>query len=120
MLAKGSAVLRARANNGRAHDARQTDRQDAATSLWVSIAVINCLKMMLYPFLPFSSQHLHEYLGLEGKVEDGTWDFDDAISAVASGRPLRNPAPLYTKLDPKVVDEEVQRLGNKAMQEAGC
>ena len=98
----------------------KTDKQDAATSLWVSIAVINCLKVMLFPFLPFSSQQLHEYLGLEGRVEEGTWDFDDAVNAMQSGRPLRNPAPLYTKLDIKVVDEEVQRLGDKVMQEAGC
>ena len=98
----------------------KTDKQDAATSLWVSIAVINCLKVMLFPFLPFSSQQLHEYLGLDGRVEDNTWDFDDSVGAMESGRQLRNPAPLYTKLDPQVVDEEVQRLGGKVVQEAGC
>ena len=25
---------------------------------------------MLYPFLPFTSQKVHEYLGFDGKVED--------------------------------------------------
>ena len=98
----------------------KTDKGDAATSLWVSIAVINCLKVMLSPFLPFSSQKLHEYLGLDGRVEEGIWDFDDAVGAMESGKPLRNPAPLYTKLDPLVIDEEVQRLGDKAAQEASC
>ena len=98
----------------------KTDKQGAATSLWVSIAVINCLKVMLFPFLPFSSQQLHEYLGLDGRVEEGTWDFDNAVGVMESGRPLRNPAPLYTKLDPQVIDEEVQRLGDKVVQEAGC
>ena len=102
----------------------KTDKQDAATSLWVSIAVINCLKVMLFPFLPFSSQQLHGYLGLDGKVEEGTWDFDHAVGAMESGRPLRSPAPLYTKLDPQVVDDELQRLGgqtrNTVAQEAGC
>ena len=101
----------------------KTDKQDAATSLWVSIAVINCLKVILFPFLPFSSQQLHGYLGLDGRVEDGTWDFDNAVGAMKSSRPLRSPAPLYTKLDPQVVDEEVQRLGDrqadKVVQEAG-
>ena len=99
----------------------RTDKQDAATSLWVSIAVINCLKVMLFPFLPFSSQQLHEYLGLDGRIEEGTWGlWTVAVGAMESGRPLRNPAPLYTKLDPQVVDEEVQRLGDKLVQEAGC
>ena len=89
----------------------KTDRQDAATSLWVCIAVINCLKMALFPFLPFSSQRLHEFLGLDGKVEGEQWDYDSAVAAVQPGTAMRAPLPLYTKLDPQVADEEVQRLG---------
>ena len=89
----------------------KTDRQDAATSLWVSIAVINCLKMVLFPFIPFSAQRLHEYLGFDGRVEEEQWDFDYAVAAVEPGKALREPSPLYTKLDPQVVEEEVQRLG---------
>ena len=89
----------------------KTDRQDAATALWVAIAVINCLKLVLYPFLPFSGQQLHEFLGFDGRVESEGWDFDQIVAAVDPGKPLRVPSPLYTKLDPQVVEEEVQRLG---------
>ena len=92
----------------------KTDRQDAATSLWVCIAVINCLKMALFPFLPFSSQRLHEFLGFDGKVEGEQLDYDHAVAAVQPGTALRAPSPLYTKLDLQVVDEEVQRLGSQA------
>lgn len=86
-------------------------RRAAATGLWVAIAVINCLKTLLYPFMPFSSQRLHEYLGQDGLVEHAAWDFDVAIGAVAGGRELRPPAPLYAKLEPEVVAQEVARLG---------
>ncbi len=89
----------------------KTDRQASATALWVSIAVINCLKVALYPFLPFSSQKLHEFLGFDGLVASERWDFDHLIHGVAAGKVLRSPSPLYTKLDPKIVEEEVQRLG---------
>ena len=89
----------------------KTDPQDAATSLWVSIAVINCLKTVLFPFIPFSAQKLHEFLGFDGRVEEERWDFDYAVAAVNPGKTLRSPSPLYTKLDPQVVEEEVQRLG---------
>jgi methionyl-tRNA synthetase len=89
----------------------KTDKPDAATALWVSIAVINCLKVVLYPFLPFSAQRLHEFLGFDGPVEGERWDFDHIVEAVAPGQPLRVPSPLYTKLDPQVAEEEVQRLG---------
>ena len=87
---------------------------DAATSLYVSISVINCLKLLLYPFLPFSSQKLHELLGYDGRVEDGQWDFDDLMAGIASGKELRSPAPLFTKLEPDVVAQEVNRLGVEA------
>jgi methionyl-tRNA synthetase len=87
------------------------DRAAAATSLWVAIAVINCLKTLLHPFMPFSSQRLHEFLGQDGRVEDAGWDFDAVLASVPAGQELQRPAPLYTKLDPEVVDQEVARLG---------
>lgn len=79
--------------------------------MWVSIAAINCLKVALYPFLPFSSQKLHEFLGFDGEIEQEQWDFDHLIAGVAPGKTLRSPSPLYTKLDPLIVEEEIQRLG---------
>ena len=89
----------------------KSDRDEAGTTLWTAICTINCLKMLLFPFLPFSGQQLHEYLGFDGRVEEQSWDFDVLLNAIKPGNPLRNPAPLYTKLDPEVVDQEVQRLG---------
>jgi methionyl-tRNA synthetase len=87
--------------------------QDAATALWVALRVINCLKLLLYPFLPFSAQTLHQYLGLEGRVEEDRWDFQHLMDSVKAGKTLLPPAPLYTKLDPEVAEEETQRLGVK-------
>lgn len=87
------------------------DRDEAATTLFTAIRVINCLKLILSPFMPFSAQQLHGFLGFDGTVEEGTWDFDALISAIKPGGRLRSPAPLYTKLDTAVADEESQRLG---------
>ena len=91
----------------------KTDRNEAANTLNVSLQVINCLKVVLAPFLPFSSQKVHEYLGLEGPVEQERWDFEHLIGEVQGGSALRQPAPLYIKLDPQVVEMETQRLGNE-------
>ena len=87
------------------------DSSQAATSLWVTIGAINCLKVLLYPFMPFSSQKLHEYLGFDDRVEEGQWDFDYIMAGVPAGKALRQPSPLYTKLEPEVVEQEVDRLG---------
>ena len=89
----------------------KTDRENAATTLYTAVRVLNCLKMLLFPFLPFSSQRVHEFLGLDGSVERGSWDFDHLVGEIEGGNALRRPAPLFTKVDPEAVDEEIQRLG---------
>ena len=91
----------------------KTDRQAAATTLWTAIRVINCLKVILYPFLPFSSGQVHQFLGFDGSVEEISWDFDATVEQIEGGNPLKRPIALYTKLDPHVVEEETQRLGGQ-------
>jgi methionyl-tRNA synthetase len=83
------------------------DRQAAANSLYVALNVISQLRTMLYPFLPFSSQKVHEYLGFAGKVEDYGWNWQD----LPAGQKLGKPEPLFTKLDDELVEEETARLG---------
>ena len=83
------------------------DKQAAANSLYVAICVIARLKTMLSPFLPFSSQKVHEYLGFDGKVEDYGW----LPQQVPPGQKLREPRALFVKLDESIVEEEMKRLG---------
>ena len=84
------------------------DRQAAADSLYVALTVISRLKTMLYPFLPFSSQKLHELLGFEGNIEDDGWQFHSPLP----GQKLLPPEPLFSKLDEELVEEETARLGH--------
>ena len=89
----------------------RTDRADAARTLTTAIKVLNCLKVMLAPYLPFTSQKLHEFLGFDGDVCAEPWNFDSLVAAVKPGAPLRNPSALYTKLDPEVAEQEAEQLG---------
>ena len=41
----------------------ESDRARAGTILYVSLRAIDSLKVLFTPFLPFSSQRLHELLG---------------------------------------------------------
>ena len=84
------------------------DKQAAATALYVAISVISCLRTALYPFLPFSSQKLHQYLGFEGSVEDDGWQ----PHFPSPGQKLLPPEPLFSKLDEGLIEEEVSRLGH--------
>jgi len=83
------------------------DRQEAANALYIALEMISCLKTALYPFLPFSSQKLHEYLGFEGKVENYSWQ----LTIPEPGQKLLEPKPLFVKLDEKLIEEETGRLG---------
>jgi methionyl-tRNA synthetase len=83
------------------------DRQAAADALYDAISVISCLRIALYPFLPFSSRRLHEFLGFGGGIEDYGWK----PSFPAPGQKLLTPEPLFSKLDEDLIEEEISRLG---------
>ncbi len=111
----------------------KSDPQRAATVLNVALRCVDGLKTLLTPFLPFTCQMLHELLGYDGQVagplelrtvaEEGgnshevlTGDYTGwlrgwAPSALPSGQRLREPRPLFRKLDPEtVVAEELERM----------
>jgi methionyl-tRNA synthetase len=111
---------------------RTSDPERMKTVLHVTLQAIADAKTLLTPFLPRSSQAVHEMLGgtggwsgmprIETVDEDGgpsypviTGDYDSTFRwesrPVTAGAPLAVPTPLFTKLDPSVVDEELGRLG---------
>ena len=111
--ALGSSMELARRANGYLErkapwQALRSNREDAATTLWVGLSVLNCLKTAMYPFLPFSSEKLHRMLGFTGSVKDASWAWRS--DSLEPGQPLASPEPLFAKLDETVVEEEAQRL----------
>lgn len=89
--------------------ALKTDREDAATTLWVGLSAINCLKTALNPYLPFSSEKLHDMLGFEGSAQDQGWTWDR--DTMRPGQALGEPKPLFVKLDDNIVQKETDRIG---------
>jgi methionyl-tRNA synthetase len=83
------------------------DRQAAATALYIALNVISGLRTALYPFLPFSSQKLHQLLGFDGSVAEDGW----RLRTLSPGQKLLPPEPLFIKLDEELVAEETGRLG---------
>jgi methionyl-tRNA synthetase len=83
------------------------DKAAAATSLYVAIVAISGLRTLFCPFLPFSSQKVHEYLGFKGNVNADGWQ----LRLPPAGQKLVLPKPLFTKLEDKIADEETARIG---------
>jgi len=90
----------------------KTDRQAAADSLFAAVRAISRLKNILYPFLPFSSQKVHEFLGFPGNVEEYLREHPEHLPE--PGQKLNKPHPLFTKLEDTIVEEETARLGQPA------
>jgi methionyl-tRNA synthetase len=111
----------------------KTDSDRGATVLYVALRCVDSLKTLLAPFLPFTSQTVHELLGYDGFIsgpldfrsvteEDGsthevlTGDYDRLVgswtpSEIAPGQTLREPVPLFRKLPPETAADELARLG---------
>ena len=84
------------------------DRDDAARTIVTILGIISGLKTLLAPYLPFSSQRLHEMLGLEGGVQDAGW----AATSPQAGAQLPQPQALFAKLDEEqVLAREMANLG---------
>ena len=83
------------------------DRGQTARTLGVAIGAISCLKTVLYPYLPFSSEKVHQLLGCDENLADSGWDFRFPLA----GQHLSKPEPLFTKLDEEIVEQEAARLG---------
>ena len=86
------------------------DKNGASNTLVSALYSIACLKVVLYPFLPFTSQKLHELLGFSGNIEDHGWE----IRPPSPGLDLPKPEPLFVKLDDKIANEMVAKLGSYA------
>ncbi|HEY2043117.1 MAG TPA: methionine--tRNA ligase [Jatrophihabitans sp.] len=105
-----------------------------ATVLHTTLQVVDDVKSLMTPFLPESSQQVHEALGGTGvwsampqlvEVDEETavgspsysvltGDYQTqakwASTPIEAGRPLAAPTPIFTKLDVSVIDEELARL----------
>jgi methionyl-tRNA synthetase len=111
----------------------KSDKTGAAKTIFTALKAIDSLKILLSPFLPFTCEKLHTYLGYDqplfGKqaVESRTDNLGEHTvlrylpasavgswvpSQLAPGKLLRKPEPLYKKLDESIVEEERAKLGS--------
>lgn len=112
---------------------RESEPERMKTILHVALQLVDDGKTLLTPFLPKSSQKVFELLGGEGvwapmprieevAEEDGpvypviTGDYEGyakwSHEPIRPGTRLEAPVPLFAKLDPKLAEEELGRLGD--------
>jgi methionyl-tRNA synthetase len=111
----------------------EDERERLGTVLHVTAQAVADCNLLLAPFLPHSANAVDRVLGGAGDVApmpeirevedlDGgagypviTGDYSATPAwrrrPLEVGRPVAKPTPVFTKLDPSVVDEELARLG---------
>jgi methionyl-tRNA synthetase len=110
----------------------KSDKAAAAKSIYTALRAIDSLKILFAPFIPFSSERLHGYLGYSAPlfgsqytetVQDGLGEHTVLRyrpgptgsqwrpSQLAPGQTLNQPEALFRKLEPSVAAEERLRLG---------
>jgi methionyl-tRNA synthetase len=107
------------------------DKVSAATTVYTALKAVDNLKILLAPFLPYTSEKLNTYLGYNeplfgeqfiktehdnlgehtvlrynADAAGGKW----VPSKLEAGRVFSKPEPLYKKLDPGVAEEERNRM----------
>ncbi|RMF48279.1 MAG: methionine--tRNA ligase, partial [Anaerolineae bacterium] len=108
------------------------DKAQAAKTMYTALRCVDSLKVLFSPFLPFTSEKLHTYLGYEkplfGSQVVETWEDDlgehTALryvpgeasghwqpSNLQPGHAFQKPKPLFRKLDHAIVEAERTRLG---------
>ncbi len=109
-----------------------SQRDRMGTILHTALQAVSDCNTLLTPFLPHSAQKIHELLGGTGihapmpeirevaDLDGGpaypvlTGDYSAGArwesTPIEAGRELRAPKPVFRKLDPSIVDEELARL----------
>ena len=121
-----------------AHARVESQRERLATVLHVAAQCVSDCNLLLAPFLPHSANQVHAVLGGEGELmpmprieqveelEPGNGAGHTSYSIITGeysgtpaweprpvtvGAPVAKPTPIFTKLDPSVVEEELARFG---------
>lgn len=88
-------------------DLAKKEMKRCSTVIYTLLCLIDSLKILLYIFMPFSSQKIHHFLGYDGSVEGCKWE----MSRPPYGMAMRPPTPLFKRLDQEIVEKEMRKLG---------
>ncbi|HET6920810.1 MAG TPA: hypothetical protein VFI46_15305 [Jiangellaceae bacterium] len=116
---------------------RASDPKRMLTVLHVAVQAVQDCNTLLTPFLPHAAERIHATVGGSGRWSDRprirevddldggpgypVIMLDDARGSarwqstpVVAGTPIPEPTPVFTKLDPSVVEQELARLEQRA------
>jgi methionyl-tRNA synthetase len=96
----------------------KTDREKAATILYVAVQIVKALAIASDPFIPDSAEQLWQTLNLSESVHKSKWK--DAVAPIETGHKINKARPLFKKIDAdeKELDEMLAKVREGAAKTA--
>ncbi len=73
------------------------DKEKCGTAINISLQIVKSLAILGFPYLPFSSQKIWNYLGYDDSISEHSWE--ESLEDIKEGMKLREPKPLYRKIE---------------------
>jgi methionyl-tRNA synthetase len=81
-----------------------------ANCVYLSVNAARSLAIVIFPFMPESSQKVWNQLGLDGMVDDSSWDSMSELD-ISSGHLLGDSSPLFAKVEKSDIEKHKTQLG---------
>ena len=91
----------------------KTDKERAATVLYITAQIVKAIATVSAPFIPSTAEQLWQTLNLGGSVFESRWN--DAIEPLEAGHKIAKSKPLFRKIDAdeKELDELLVKTREK-------
>jgi methionyl-tRNA synthetase len=88
----------------------KTDREKAATILYVAAQIVKAVAVVSAPFIPTTAEQLWQTLNLKGSVHKSRWE--EALKPLDAGHKIAQAKPLFRKIDAdeKKLDEMLAQV----------
>ena len=91
------------------------DRDRCGQVLNSNLMLVKALSIMAWPFMPRSSERIWGFLGFDGGLEQA--GLDAVLEPLPVGQELREPVPVYRKVELKMEEEKMQEAPKEVKQE---
>jgi len=93
----------------------KTDKEKAATILYISAQVVKAATLVSAPFIPSTAEDLWYTLNLPGSVSN----WNEALNPIEAGHKIGKPKPLFHKIeiDESKLDEQLAQVRKKLVNQ---
>lgn len=84
------------------------DRDACGAAMNTALRIVKALCVMMWPFMPRSSDRIWSYMGYQGSIEAA--GLDEASKPVAAGQELLEPVPVYRKIEAEKKPKEERKM----------